>query len=77
MSHIVNPISGNIHPSPSRMGGAVNITFEPVDYRERFENKRQLLHDMVEDGDGFRRDEIYDLTLTAHKAVWQGSKERT
>lgn len=49
----------------------LEFTYTTVDYEEKFEDKRQALHDIVADGDGLRKDEVADLVMTANKAVSQ------
>jgi len=71
----VDPISGNFVATGGKYTGSITVSFKCVDYREQFENKRQALHDMVEGGDGFTREEIHDLVKTANLLVWQESKE--
>jgi hypothetical protein len=53
---------------------SARFEYRILDYRDRYKQKRKALHDMVEDNDGFTREEIYDLVLTANKAVYQRSK---
>ena len=82
-SIVLDPISGSFE---MKMGNGSTVNFDSasltvefefseVDYMEKFEEKRQALHDIVQDGDGLRKDEVADLVLTANKAVWQQSKE--
>lgn len=82
-SIVLDPVSGTFE---MRMGNGstvnfdtdnltVEFTYSEVDYQEKFEEKRQALHDIVQDGDGLRKDEVADLVLTANKAVWQEAKD--
>lgn len=44
---------------------------------KEFEDKKQALYDMVEDGDGFTKEEIHDLVLTAYRAIqWKTAKRK-
>ena len=76
----INPMTGEIKGELVATGvnyntSKVEVEFtydiNAVDYREKFEEKREALHDMVEDGDGFTKEEIHDLVLTANKALAQ------
>jgi len=82
----LDPVTGNFTVSGSgkvsdistsldrKKGLSVEFTYQTTDYREQFENKREALHDMVADGDGFTKEEIHDLVKTANLLVWQESK---
>lgn len=72
----VDPVTGNFTAAKSLDDSfTVTFSFQTTDYQEQFENKRQALHDMVEDGDGFTKEEIRDLVKTANLLVWQESKD--
>ena len=85
MSEIkLNPMTGDfkVMESDSLEGlgfDSKNLTFEfsfqQVDYQKKYKNKHKGLCDMVADGDGFTREEIHDLVLTANKAIWQQAKD--
>lgn len=74
-------ISGDISVSQTsksfdkNKGISVEFTYSAKDYQEEFKEKKQALHDIVEDGDGLRRDEVADLVEVANFAVWQKSKD--
>jgi len=82
-SVVLDPVSGSFEMTMGN-GSKVNFdsdnltvefTYQTKDYQEQFEEKRQALHDIVQDGDGLRKEEVADLVKTANLAVWQKSKD--
>lgn len=49
----------------------VTVKIGDVDYEEKFDEKQHGLADIVRDGDGFTREELYDLIVTANKSIAQ------
>lgn len=53
----------------------VKTNWNKINYQKKFVNKQKALAAMVEEGDGFRRDEVADLVETANRAVLQESRD--